>query len=119
MVTTNDTHRTEWSLPVRDDLPRDTLQAQLEVYGETILLRGFEADRNWVRTASADEIANVSLRFSRRRLRLRSWIGRPLRPVGERPADGANAHCSRRGPGAGPPCPRRWRSPTGRYRRTS
>ena len=54
--------RTEWSLPVQDDLPRDTLQAQLEVYGETILLRGFEADRTWVRTVSADEIANVFIR---------------------------------------------------------
>ena len=62
MTTTNDTHRTEWSLPVQDDVPRDTLQAQLEVYGETVLLRGFEADRNWVRTVSADEIANVFIR---------------------------------------------------------
>ena len=62
MLTTNDTHRTEWSLPGQDDLPRDTLQAQLEVYSETILLRGFEADRNWVRTVSADEIANVFIR---------------------------------------------------------
>ena len=61
-MTTNDTHRTEWSLPVPDDLPRDTLQAQLEVYGETVLLRGFEADRTWVRTVSADEIANVFIR---------------------------------------------------------
>ncbi len=61
-MTTNDTHRTEWSLPVQDDLPRDTLQAQLEVYGETVLLRGFEAGRNWVRTVSADEIANVFIR---------------------------------------------------------
>ena len=62
MMTTNDTHRTEWSLPVQDDLPRDTLQFQLEVYGETVLLRGFEADRTWVRTVSADEIANVFIR---------------------------------------------------------
>ena len=62
MLTTNDTHRTEWALPGQDDLPRDTLQTQLEVYGETILLRGFEADRNWVRTVSADEIANVFIR---------------------------------------------------------
>ena len=42
-MTTNDIHRTEWSLPVRADVPRDTLQAQLEVYGETVLLRGFES----------------------------------------------------------------------------
>ena len=61
-MTTNDVDRTEWSLPVQDDLPRDTLQAQLEVYGETVLLRGFESDRNWVRTVSADEIANVFIR---------------------------------------------------------
>ena len=62
MTTTNDVDRTEWSLPVQDDLPRDTLQAQLEVYGETVLLRGFEGDRTWVRTVSADEIANVFTR---------------------------------------------------------
>ena len=31
----------------------------MEVYGETILLRGFESDSAWVRTVSADEIANV------------------------------------------------------------
>ena len=62
MTLTNDTHRTEWSLPVRDDVPRDTLQVQLEVYQETVLLRGFEGDRTWVRTVSADEIANVFTR---------------------------------------------------------
>ena len=62
MTTTNDVDRTEWSLPVQGDVPRDTLQTQLEVYGETILLRGFEADRTWVRTVSADEIANVFTR---------------------------------------------------------
>ena len=58
-MTTNDVDRTEWSLPGQSDVPRDTLQAQLEVYGETILLRGFEDDSAWVRTVSADEIANV------------------------------------------------------------
>ena len=62
MMTTNDVDRTEWSLPVQSDVPRDTLQAQLEVYGETVLLRGFESDRTWVRTVSADEIANVFIR---------------------------------------------------------
>ena len=40
-------------------MPRDTLKAQLEVYNETILLRGFEDDATWVRTVSADAIANV------------------------------------------------------------
>ena len=62
MMTTNDVDRTEWSPPGQSDVPRDTLQAQLEVYGETVLLRGFEADRTWVRTVSADEIANVFTR---------------------------------------------------------
>ena len=50
---------TQWSLPGPADMPRDTLKAQLEVYGETILLRGFEEDSTWVRTVSADAIANV------------------------------------------------------------
>ena len=56
---TNDANRTEWSMPGATDVPRDALKVQLEVYGETILLRGFEGDTNWVRTVSADEIANV------------------------------------------------------------
>ena len=50
---------TQWSLPGPADMPRDTLQMQLEVYKETILLRGFENDTAWVRTVSADAIANV------------------------------------------------------------
>ena len=33
---------TQWSLPGPTDMPRDTLKVQLEVYNETILLRGFE-----------------------------------------------------------------------------
>ena len=50
---------TQWSLPGPADVPRDTLKVQLEVYNETILLRGFEDDSTWVRTVSADAIANV------------------------------------------------------------
>ena len=50
---------TQWSLPGPADMPRDELKLQLEVYGETILLRGFENDDAWVRTVSADAIANV------------------------------------------------------------
>ena len=53
------TDATQWSLPGQDDVPRDQLQVQLEVYRETILLRGFEGDSTWVRTVSADEIAGV------------------------------------------------------------
>ena len=34
-------------------------RCRLEVYKETILLRGFEDDSTWVRTVSADAIANV------------------------------------------------------------
>ena len=56
---TNNAQQTDWSLPGPADLPRDTLEVQLEVYKETVLLRGFEGDTNWVRTVSADEIANV------------------------------------------------------------
>ena len=55
----SDVETTEWSLPGGHDLPRDELKVQLEVYKETILLRGFEEDSTWVRTVSADEIANV------------------------------------------------------------
>ena len=56
---TSDADTTEWSLPGPTEVPRDDLKVQLEVYGETILLRGFESDSAWVRTVSADEIANV------------------------------------------------------------
>ena len=61
-MTTVDANATNWSLPGQDDLPRDQLQVQLEVYQETVLLRGFQGDRTWVRTVSADEIANVFIR---------------------------------------------------------
>ena len=56
---TSDAEKTEWSLPGPADAARDELQMQLEVYKETIVLRGFESDSNWVRTVSADAIANV------------------------------------------------------------
>ena len=56
---TSDADRTEWSVPGAADAPKDALKMQLEVYGETILLRGFEREVDWVRTVSADEIANV------------------------------------------------------------
>ena len=55
----NEPDATQWSLPGPADAPRDDLKLQLEVYGETILLRGFDGDSAWVRIVSADEIANV------------------------------------------------------------
>ena len=55
----NEPDTTQWSLPGPADAPRDDLKLQLEVYNETILLRAFDGDTNWVRTVSADEIANV------------------------------------------------------------
>ena len=57
---TTEAEKTEWSLPgPAVDMPRDKLNLQLEVYDETLLLRGFEGDADWVKTVSADEIANV------------------------------------------------------------
>ena len=41
---TTDAEKTEWSLPGPADIPRDRLRLQLEVYDETLLLRGFEGD---------------------------------------------------------------------------
>ena len=55
----NEPDVTQWSLPGPATAPKDDLKLQLEVYAETILLRGFENDSAWVRTVSADEIANV------------------------------------------------------------
>ena len=54
-----DTDTTRWSLPGQTDVPRDELKMQMEVYEETILLRGFDNDSNWVRTVSADGIAGA------------------------------------------------------------
>ncbi len=54
-----DSDTTRWSLPGPAEVLRDMLKVQLEVYDETILLRGFENDSAWVRIVSADEIANV------------------------------------------------------------
>ena len=59
---TNDVERTDWSLPGPAEVPRDNLKVQMEVYAETILLRGFEGDSAWVRTVSADEIAGALTR---------------------------------------------------------
>ena len=56
---TTEAEKTGWALPGPDDMPRDKLNLQLEVYAETLLLRGFEGESVWVRTVSADEIANV------------------------------------------------------------
>ena len=53
---------TQWSLPGPADMPRDHLQMQMEIYRETILLRRFENDSTWVKTVSADEIANALTR---------------------------------------------------------
>ena len=55
----NEPDVTQWSLPGPANVSRDELRLQLEVYNETILLRGFEDDSAWVRTVSADAIANV------------------------------------------------------------
>ena len=54
-----DTDVTGWSLPGADDVPRDDLKMQLEVYEEIILLRCFETGSAWVRTVSADGIASA------------------------------------------------------------
>ena len=53
------TDATRWSLPDEMDVPRDELKIQLEVYEETVLLRGFEKGGGWVRPVSADGIANA------------------------------------------------------------
>ena len=57
-----DTDTTLWSLPDEMEAPRDELKLQLEVYQETILLRGFEKGGGWVRPVSADGIANALTR---------------------------------------------------------
>ena len=55
----DDTDTTQWSLPGPPDMPRDELQMQLEVYKETILLRGFDGDSAWVRTVGGRDRQRV------------------------------------------------------------
>ena len=55
----DDVDTTRWSLPDEMEVPRDELKIQLEIYEETILLRGFEDGGGWVRPVSADGIANA------------------------------------------------------------
>ena len=59
---TTDTETARWSLPGIDEAPRDMLRLQLEVYDETVLLRGFDEDLAWVRAVSADAIAHAVTR---------------------------------------------------------
>ena len=47
-MSNDDTDTTQWSLPGPADAPRDDLKLQLEVYGETILMRGFEGGSAWL-----------------------------------------------------------------------
>ena len=59
---TTETETARWSLPGIDDAPRDILRLQLEVYDETVLLRGFDEELSWVRTVSADAVAHAVTR---------------------------------------------------------
>ena len=47
----------QWALPGGLEVPRDELKVQIEVYSESILLRGFENNTSWVKMVSADAIA--------------------------------------------------------------
>ena len=117
----DDTDTTQWSLPGGTDLPRDDLKMQMEVYNETILLRGFDGDATWVRTVSADEIANVftqHLGFSSgllpqdaisggtRARQARWWRSGGRRRCGPWPCNGRRSSLP---PGSGFPC-RAWSS---------
>ncbi len=64
-MTTIDMEATRWAMPAPAETPQDRLRVQLEVYDETIILRGFGDDTSWVRTVSADEIAGVFTRHLR------------------------------------------------------
>ena len=48
-----------WVSPSGMPVPDDTLLMQMDVYEESILLRGFDKDANWVRMVSADELTAV------------------------------------------------------------
>ena len=123
-----DANATNWSLPGQDDLPRDTLQVQLEVYGETVLLRGFQGDshlgpdrfggRNRQRVHPAPGLllgtaARQTPSGGTREKRAKWW------PCGDRPRCGrwpCNGRRSRLPPGSGCPC-RGWSSSARRAER--
>ena len=99
-MTTADADTARWSLPGPADMPTDQLQVQLEVYQETVLLRGFEGDTNWVRTVSADEIAK----------RVHSAPGLRLgATAGQTPSGGARGRLARWWHCGGRPRSGRWR----------
>ena len=53
----NDTAVLHWVSP-QSEVPRDTLRVQVEVYNESILVRGFRDNRiTWVKSVSAESIA--------------------------------------------------------------
>ena len=121
MTTTNDVDYTGWSPPGPADLPKDELQAQLEVYSETILLQGLRGrphlgqdrlggrDRQRVHPAPGLRLGDCCPKTPSGGAR-----GRPARwwPCGARPRSG-RWHCNGRRsslpPGSGCPC-RGWSS---------
>ena len=50
---------TGWQLPRPEDIPRDQLLLQLEIYNENIILRRFESEKAWVTNISADALAHT------------------------------------------------------------
>ena len=73
MTTINDVDYTGWSPPGPADLPQDELQAQLEVYSETVLLRGFEGDTNWVLVRQPRGAADRAAAADRTRAAAAGW----------------------------------------------
>ena len=57
-----DEDTTQWATAALQDVPRDELQATMEVYNDTILLRSHQQNATYVRTISADEAAHTFIK---------------------------------------------------------
>ena len=51
-----------WAWPVPDGLPKDELQAQINIYSETINIKIFEKDITQLKMVNADDVASIFTR---------------------------------------------------------
>ena len=61
-MTTGDALFTNWKAPDGEPLPTDTLKMRLDIYLESIVLRGYDERVTWTSVVSANDIAEVFTR---------------------------------------------------------
>ena len=62
-LTTDDSNpHVRWANTRISELPRDQLRLRLDIYEESMLLRGYEGETTWVRRIDADNVASALMR---------------------------------------------------------